>query len=147
VIYTITHRHSRPPALISLSGRVPRRASGPSRSWVDDGGRSRCVSRKLIRALGFSRRGVFIGKGAASEVGQGGLTHRGCVPGAGRIALWCGCPVAPLRLLFGLLEASLNIRRFDFYFIQFREYFLCNFSETQKQQKIGNWHYGILLIG
>jgi hypothetical protein len=26
------------------------------------------------------------------------------------------------------------------------EYFLCNFSETQKQQKTGNWHCGILLI-
>jgi hypothetical protein len=24
---------------------------------------------------------------------------------------------------------------------------MCNFSETQKQQKIGNWHCGILLIG
>jgi hypothetical protein len=68
-------------------------------------------------------------------------------PGAGRTTLWCGRPVAPLYLLFGLLEASLNNRRFIFCFIQFREYFLCNFSETQKQQKIGNWHYGILLIG
>jgi hypothetical protein len=35
----------------------------------------------------------------------------------------------------------------DFCFIQFREYFLYNFSETQKQQKIGNWHCDILLIG
>jgi hypothetical protein len=24
---------------------------------------------------------------------------------------------------------------------------LCNFSETQKQQKTGNWHCGISLIG
>jgi hypothetical protein len=62
---------------IPLSGRVPRRASGPSRSQVDDGGGSRCVSRKLIGYLGFSRRGVFIGEGAASEVGQGADTHRG----------------------------------------------------------------------
>ena len=29
-------------------------------------------------------------------------------------------------------------RRFSFCFVQFREYFLCNFSETQKQQKTGN---------
>jgi hypothetical protein len=35
---------------------------------------------------------------------------------------------------------------FGFCFVQFREYFLCNFSETQKQQKIGNWHCGISLI-
>jgi hypothetical protein len=71
----------------SLSGRVPGRASGPSRSWVDDGGGSRCVSRKLIRYLGFSRRGVFIGEGAASEVDLGILTHRGRGQGLGYAAL------------------------------------------------------------
>jgi hypothetical protein len=60
--------------VISLSGRVPGRASGPSRSRVDDGGGSRCVSGKLIGSLGFSHQGVFIGKGAASEVDQGALT-------------------------------------------------------------------------
>jgi hypothetical protein len=38
-------------------------------------------------------------------------------------------------------------RNFGFCFVQFREYFLCNFSETQKQQKTGNWHCGISLIG
>jgi hypothetical protein len=48
--------------------RVPGRASGPSRSRVDDGGGSRYVSGKLIGSLGFSRRGVFIGEGAALEV-------------------------------------------------------------------------------
>jgi hypothetical protein len=90
----------------------------------------------LIGFLGFSHRGVFIGEGAAPEVGQGALSTRGRGPGAGRAALWCGRPVAPLCLLFGLLEASLNNRRFGFCFIQFRE-FLCNFSETQKQQKTG----------
>jgi hypothetical protein len=132
---------------IPLSDRVPGRAFGPSRSRVNDDGGSRCVSGKLIGALGFSHRGVFIGEGAASEVDQDGLTHRGRGPGAGRAALLCGQPVAPLRLLFGLLEASLNNRRFSFCFVQFREYFLCNFSETQKQQKIGNCHCGILLIG
>jgi hypothetical protein len=65
-------------------------------------------SGKVIGCLGFSHRGVFIGEGAASEVGQGGLTTRGRGPGAGRAALWCGCPVAPLILLFGSLEASVN---------------------------------------
>jgi hypothetical protein len=45
--------------------------------------------------------------------------------------------MGPLRLLFSLLEALLNNRMFGFCFVQFREYFLCNFSETQKQQK--NW--------
>jgi hypothetical protein len=117
---------------IPLSGRVPGRASGPSRSRVNDGGGSRCVSRKVIGSLGFSRRGVLIGEGAASEVDRGGLTHRGRGQGLGRAALLCGRLVAPVRLLFGPLEASVNFWIFGFCFVQFREYFLCNFSETQK---------------
>jgi hypothetical protein len=74
---------------------------------------------KVIGFLGFSRWGVFIGIGAVSEVGQGGLTTRGRRPGAGRAALWCGRPVAPLRLLFGSLEASVNFWTFGFCFVQF----------------------------
>jgi hypothetical protein len=68
-----------PPVVIPLSGRVPGKASGPSRSRVDDGGGSRCISRKVIGSLGFSRGGggVFIGEGASSEVDRGGHTHRG----------------------------------------------------------------------
>jgi hypothetical protein len=73
---------------IPRSGRVPGRASGPSRSRVDDGGGSRCVSGKLTGYLDFSRWGVFIGEGAASEVDQDGLTHRGRRPGAVCAALW-----------------------------------------------------------
>jgi hypothetical protein len=122
-------------------------ASGPSRSRVDDGGGSRCVSRKLIGCLGFSRWGVFIGEGASSEVARGTLTRRGRGQGLGRPALVCGVLVAPLRLLFGYLEASGKNKASGTYFVQFREYFLCITSETQKQQKIGNWHYGDLLIG
>jgi hypothetical protein len=132
---------------IPLSGRVPGRAFGPSRSRVDDGGGSRYLSRILIGYLGFSRQGVFIGEGASSKVDRGGHTHRGRGLALGRAALLCGPLVAPLLLLFGSLEASVNFWTFGFCFVQFREYFLCNFSETQKQQKTGNWHCGILLIG
>jgi hypothetical protein len=71
-------------------------------------------------------------QGASSEVDRGGLTHRGRGQGLGRAALLCGRLVAPLRLLFGPLEASVNFWMFGFCFVQFREYFLCNFSETQK---------------
>jgi hypothetical protein len=92
-------------------------------------------SGKLIGSLGFSHRGVFIGKGASSEVDRGGLTHRGRGPALGRAALVCGALVAPLRLLFGSLEASVKFWATGFGFVQFREYFLCNFYETQKQQK------------
>jgi hypothetical protein len=59
----------------------------------------------------------------------------------------CGDLVAPLRFLFGSLEASMKNKTSRTCFVQFREYFLCSFSETQKQQKTGNWHYGILSIG
>jgi hypothetical protein len=118
--------------VIPLSDRVSGRASGPSQSWVDDGGGLQCVSGKLIGSLGFSRWGVFIGKGASSEVDQGGLTHRGRGQGLGHAALVCGHLVAPLCLLFGSLEASGKNKTLGTCFVQFREYFLCSFSETQK---------------
>jgi hypothetical protein len=132
---------------IPLSGKVPGRASGPSQS---SGRRRRRIAMcfgKLIGYIGFSRRGVFIGEGASSEVDRGGLTHRGRGQALGRAALVCGPLVAPLQLLFGSLEASVKLWATGFGFVQFREYFLCSFSETQKQQKTGNWHCGDLLIG
>jgi hypothetical protein len=64
---------------------------------------------KAIRPLGFSRRGVFIGEGASSGGGSGGLTMGGRGQGLGRAPLWCGQPLAPLRLIFGLREASVKI--------------------------------------
>jgi hypothetical protein len=75
---------------------------------------------KLIGYLGFSRRGVFIGEGASSGVDRGGLTHRGHGQGLGRTALVCGALVAPLCLLFGSLEASVDFWMFGFCFVQFR---------------------------
>jgi hypothetical protein len=112
---------------IPLSGRVLGRASGPSQSRVDDDSGSRYVSGSVIGYLDFSRQGVFIGEGAASEVDRGGLTHRGHGQGLGHATLLCGRPVAPLHLLVGSLEASVNFWMFGFCFVQFREYFLCNF--------------------
>jgi hypothetical protein len=132
---------------IPLFGRVPGRASGPSQSSGQRRRRIAMCSGKLIGYLGFSRRGVFIGEGASSEVDRGGQTHRGRGQGLGHAALVCGPLVAPLQLLFGSLEALVKFWATGFGFVQFREYFLCNFSETQIQQKIGNWHCGDLLIG
>jgi hypothetical protein len=132
---------------IPLSSRVPGRASGPSRSRVNDSGGSQYLSGILIRSLGFSRRGVFISEWASSQVDQGSHTHRGHDQGLGHAALLCGQALAPLRLLYGSLEALVNFWMFGFCFVQFREYFLCNFFETQKKQKTRNWHCGILLIG
>jgi hypothetical protein len=86
---------------------------------------------KVIGSLGFSHRGVFIGEGASSGVDQGDLTHRGRGLAPGRTALLFGALVAPLRLLFGSLEASVKFWATGFGFVQFREYFLCNFSEQK----------------
>jgi hypothetical protein len=62
-------------------------------------------SGKVIWYLGFSRRGVFIGEEAASEVDQGAHTTGRRGPGVGHAPRWCGHPLVQLRLLFGLLKA------------------------------------------
>jgi hypothetical protein len=64
---------------------------------------------KAIRPLGFSRRGDFIGEGVASGGGPGALTIDGRGQGLGHAPLWCGWPLAPLHLMFGLREASVKI--------------------------------------
>jgi hypothetical protein len=87
---------------------------------------------KEIRPLGFSRRGELIGERASSEVGPAGLTMGRHGQGLGRappvVSLARGPPPSHLwsSQSFG------KNRRFEFYFVQFREYFLCNFSKTQK---------------
>jgi hypothetical protein len=95
--------------VIPLSGRVPGRASRASRSRVDDDGGLQYVSWKIDRALGFSRRGEYIGGRAASGGGPGGLTRWWRGQGLGHATLGCGWPVAPLRLIFGLRKASVKI--------------------------------------
>jgi hypothetical protein len=96
----------------------------------------------LLTLLGFSIGRLLIGEGASSGGCQGALRHRGRGQGLGRAALVCGPLVAPLQLLFGSLEAWVKFWATGFGFVLFREYFLCSFSETQKQQKTGNWHCG-----
>jgi hypothetical protein len=56
-------------------------------------------------------------------------------------------PLGPPLAFLWTPSSCQVIRSFSFCFVQFREYFLCNSYETQKQQKTGNWHCGILLIG
>jgi hypothetical protein len=76
-------------------------------------------SGKVIGSLGFFCWGVFIGEGASSGVDQGGLTHRGRGLALGHATLLCGALVAPLRLLFGSLEASVKFWASGFGFVQF----------------------------
>jgi hypothetical protein len=92
--------------VILLSGRVPGRASRPSRSHVDDGGGLQYVSRKIDWALVFSCRGEYISGRAASGGGPGGLTPWWRGPRLGHAALGCGQVLALLRLIFGLRLVS-----------------------------------------
>jgi hypothetical protein len=87
---------------------VPGRAPGSSRSRINDGGGLQYVSRKINPALGFSRRGEYIGGRVASGGGPGGLTPWWRGQGLGRTTLGCR-PMAPLRLIFGLRGASVKI--------------------------------------
>jgi hypothetical protein len=87
---------------------------------------------KSDRVFRFFPSGDLYRRRGGVRSGPGWPHHQGRGLGAGRATLWCACPVAPLRLFFGSLEASVNFWMFGFCFVQFREYFLCNFSETQK---------------
>jgi hypothetical protein len=133
--------------VILLSGRVLGRASGPSRCRVDDGGGLQYVFWKRVWALRvFPSRGLNRRKGDVRRWTRrshplvvwprGGPLHHQVWSARG--------PSPPLLWTPSLCQV---IRDFRFCFVQFREYFLCNFSKTQKHQKIGNRHCGILLIG
>jgi hypothetical protein len=129
------------------SGRVPGRAPEFSRSRFDDDGELQYVSRKSDPSLRFfPSRGLYRRRGSVRS-GTSQSHHRWARPGAGSCPLVVRlAPGPPPSHLRSLRSFSKN-RRFGFCFIQFREYFLCNCSETQKQQKTRKWHCGILLIG
>jgi hypothetical protein len=102
---------------------------------------------KIANSFRVSLPRLYIGEGASSEGEPGALTQGSHGQGPGRATPVCGALVAPLLLSFGSLEASGKNKTSGTCFVQFREYFLCITSETQKQQKTGNLHYGILSIG
>jgi hypothetical protein len=57
---------------------------------------------KLIGSLGFSRQGEYIGGRAALGGGPGGLTPSWRGQGLASVALGCGRPLPPPRLIFRL---------------------------------------------
>jgi hypothetical protein len=69
---------------------------------------------KAIRPLGFSRRGEYIGKSAASGGRPAGLTTWWRGQGLGCATLWCGWSLSPLRLIFGLRDALEKIEGLAF---------------------------------
>jgi hypothetical protein len=90
-----------PLVVIPLSGTVPGRASGPSRSRIDNGGGLQYVFWKRVRAFRvFSSRRIYRRKGDVRGWTRG-PHHSLAWPGVARAMAWCGCPLAPLRLCFG----------------------------------------------
>jgi hypothetical protein len=135
------------PGELPRLGRVPeqRLLSPEIRRWRRWS--CRTVLEILPIPLEFSVGRLFIGEGASSGGDQGGLTIGGYGQGLGRAPLLCGQPLGPLWLSFGLRYSSRKNKTSGTCFVQFQEYFLCSFSETQKLHKTGNWHCGILSIG
>jgi hypothetical protein len=121
--------------MIPLSDRVPGRASGPSQSWVDDGIGLQYVSWKSVWAFRvFSMKGIYSWKGDVRGWTRG-PHHLVAWPGGGpchpMVRLPPGCSPS---LLWTPSSCQVN-RNIGFCFVQFREYFLCNFSEHKNSKK------------
>jgi hypothetical protein len=135
------------PGALPHPGRVPEQRLLSPKICLRRRRRCGTVLGKTPILLGFFVPRLLIGEGASSGGDQGLLTTGGHGQGLGHAPSLCGQPLAPLWLSFGPRPSSGKNRTSRTCFVQFREYFLCNFSETQKLQKIGNWHCGILLVG
>jgi hypothetical protein len=93
---------------------------------------------KIDRVLMFfPLRGLYRRRGVVRS-GPGHPHHRWAWPGAGPRPLVVRLAPSPSPCHLRSLRSFGKNRRFGFCFVQFGEYFLCNFSETQKQQKTGN---------
>jgi hypothetical protein len=133
--------------MIPLSGRVPGRASRPFRSRDNDGGGLHYVSWKSVRPLRyFPSKGIYRRNGDVRRWTRWSH-HLVARPGGGPRHPMVRLPLGLSPSLIWTPSSCQVNRNFGFRFVQFREYFLCNFSKTQKQQKSGNWHCGISLIG
>jgi hypothetical protein len=92
---------------------------------------------KAIHPLGFSHRGEYIGERAASEGGPGRLTPWWRGQTLACAALGCGQPLPPLRLIFGLRDASGKIEGLAFVSSNSKNISCVAFLKHKKQQKHG----------
>jgi hypothetical protein len=123
--------------VIPLSGRMPGRASRPSRSHVNDSGGLQYVLWKINRVFRFSHRGEYIGGKAASGGGLGGPTTWWHGQGLGRVTLWCGCPLARVRLCFGLRLVSGKIETLTFVSSNSENIICIAFLKQKNSRKLG----------
>jgi hypothetical protein len=97
---------------------------------------------KLTGAFRFSRRGEYIGGRAASGGGPGPHTRPQRSQGVARAMGWCGRPLAPLRLFFGLHDALVKIGTLAFvssnsehiYYVAFLKY------KNSRNRELTLWH-------
>jgi hypothetical protein len=92
---------------------------------------------KAICPLGFSRRGEYIGERAVSGGGPAGLTPWWRGQALGRATLWCSEPLAPLRLIFGLRDASGKIEGLAFVLSNFENISCVAFLKHKNSRKQG----------
>jgi hypothetical protein len=128
--------------VIPLSDRVPGRASGPSQSRVDDGGGLLYVSWKLIGLFRVSRRVEYIGERVASECGPGAHTMPRRGQGVARAMGWCSRLLTPLRLCFGLHDASGKIGILAFVSSNSENISCVDFlkHKNSKNRELALWH-------
>ena len=117
------------------SGRVPGRALEPPRDGFDDGGGVGVLCGNWLSVRGIFRFGGYMGERARSVAPQEAHTYPRRGPGVGRAG-------SRLRLILGPLLRHGKNRNIGFCHVQFREYFLYNFSETKnsRKQELALWH-------
>jgi hypothetical protein len=128
------------------SGRVPGRAPGSSRSRDDDGGGLQYVSWKRDPSFRFfPSKGNYRRKGSVR--GWTRAAHPLVArpdPSLPRRRVWPA--PGPLRLIFGLCEASVKIEGLAFVSSN-SENISCLAFLKHKNSRNRNWHCGISLIG
>jgi hypothetical protein len=129
--------------VIPLSGRVPGRPSGPSRSHIKDGSGLQYVFLKIDRGLRvFSPRIIYRRKGSIrwwARLPHHLVARSGARPRHPMVWLALGSPPS---LLWTSSHVGKN-RNFGFCFVQFQEYYMCSFFETQKiaeNKELTLWH-------
>ena len=126
-----------PPVMIPLSGRVPERASEPSRTRVDVGGGDGTFRGFLIGYLGFSRKKVFIGERAMSVEGRGVFTTWQRAGRWGR-----GVAHSLLCVSFGLRVRDRKIGHWVFVSSNSKNIFLITFLKPKiaENSQLTLWH-------
>jgi hypothetical protein len=99
---------------------------------------------KLIGGFRFSRRGEYIDGRAASGGGPGVPATWWRGKGLARATLWCGRPLVPLRLCFGLRLMSGKIGTSAFVLSNSENISCVAFLKHKNSRKTGNSHCGIL---